>query len=219
MTPTNTSPAQTNRSRPPHHPSWTNYYQAVAGRPPRETLMAALEAFATEPLPSATARFAVDLGCGNGRDTVELLRQGYLVLAIDAEPEAIAQLNQRSDIDPARLETRIQSFESLSLPVNVDLINASFCLPFCPPEQFPTLWQKIVSALRPGGRFCGHLFGDRDTWIKYPNRSHHTRAQVDELLKPFDIELLDEEEHPGKTALGEEKYWHIFNIVARRNET
>lgn len=214
----NTSLPKNIQPTPSHQPAWTNYYRAVEGRPPRETLVAALDAFAAEPQTAATARFAVDLGCGSGRDTVELLRRNWLVLAIDGEPEAIAQLNQRPEIAPNRLETRVQSFESLSLPTQVDLINASFCLPFCLPEKFPMLWQTIVTALRPGGRFCGHLFGDRDSWIKYPNRSHFTRSQVDELLLPFEIELLDEEEHPGKTALGEEKHWHIYNIVARRRE-
>ncbi len=215
-----TQTAQTAQAPSSHHPVWTNYYRAVEGRPPRETLIAALDAFATDIgdglLPESTARLAVDLGCGNGRDTVELLRRNWSVLAIDGEHEAIDQLNQRQDIDPTRLETRIQSFESLTLPVNVNLINASFCLPFCSPAQFATLWQKVVAALRPGGRFCGHLFGDRDTWTKYPNRTHHTRSQVEQLLTPFKIELLEEEEHPGKTALGEEKHWHLYNIVARR---
>ena len=31
-----------------------------------------------------------------------------------------------------------------------------------------------------------------------------------------EIELLDEEDHPGKTALGEEKHWHLYKIVARK---
>jgi hypothetical protein len=28
--------------------------------------------------------------------------------------------------------------------------------------------------------------------------------------------MLEEEDHPGKTAIGEEKHWHIFHIVARK---
>lgn len=160
--------------------------------------------------------FAVDLGCGDGRDTVELLQQHWRVLAIDGEAEAIARLRQRPDINRTYLETRVQQFEDLTLPPEVDLINASFCLPFCPPAAFPNLWEEITVAVRPGGRFCGHLFGDRDTWATYPELSHHTRLQVEQLLTPFAVELLDEEEHPGKTALGEEKYWHLFNIVARK---
>jgi SAM-dependent methyltransferase len=199
---------------------WSDYYQAVAGRPPRETLLTALAAFDTE-LPSAKVRSivgnAVDLGCGDGRDTVELLRRHWRVLAIDGEPEAIARLRQRSDINRTYLETRVQAFEDLVLPPDVDLINASFCLPFCPPTHFIDLWEEMVNALRQGGRFCGHLFGDRDSWASYSDVSTYSREQVDALLSPFTIELLDEEEHLGKTALGDNKHWHLFNIVARKH--
>jgi tellurite methyltransferase len=202
----------------PHSPAghdWATYYQAVAGRPPRETLLKALAAFDEEPAPDQP-RWAVDLGCGDGRDTVELLRRGWRVLAIDGEPKAFDRLLSRADISSDLLQIQQMRFEALTLPSEVDLINASFCLPFCPPANFPQLWQTIVAALNPGGRFCGQLFGDRDSWTIYPNRSHHTREQVDALLQLFEVEWLEEEEHPGVTAIGDEKYWHIFHIVARK---
>jgi tellurite methyltransferase len=193
---------------------WSAYYSAVVGRPPRDTLLSALEHFEAEP---AEEKFAVDLGCGDGRDTVELLRRGWRVLGIDGEQEAIARLLSRPDINRDRLETQVVRFEAVSLPKQVDLVNASFSLPFCPPEHFPSLWEKIVSALRPRGRFCGQLFGDRDSWATYTSITHHTREQVEELLQSFELEMFVEEEHPGKTALGEEKYWHLFQIVARKH--
>lgn len=196
----------------PFERDWSAYYQAVEGRPPRETLLAALARF--EALPEKCPRFAVDLGCGDGRDTVEILQRGWRVLGIDGAAEAIARLQNRPDIDLNRLETLVMRFEDLVLPESVDLINASFCLPFCPPEHFSGVWNKIVTALRVGGRFCGQLFGDRDSWAIYPNMSHQTRAQVEELLQPFAVEWFQEEEHPGMTAIGEQKYWHIFHIVA-----
>ncbi|HKW53315.1 MAG TPA: class I SAM-dependent methyltransferase, partial [Stellaceae bacterium] len=59
---------------------WDEYYERVAGRPPRPTLLAALERFGAE-----GGQSALDLGCGDGRDTIELLRRGWRVLAIDAE--------------------------------------------------------------------------------------------------------------------------------------
>lgn len=197
------------------HRRWQDYYRAVEGRPPRPTLLAALDQFEGESSHSSPP-FAVDLGCGDGRDTVELLRRGWRVLAIDGEPEAITRLRQRPDLDRSGLETRVQRFEVLTLPPAVDLINASFCLPFCPPTDFPDLWEEIGIALRTGGRFCGQLLGNRDDWATYPDLTHHHRAQVEQLLTGFDIEQLDEEEHPGRTALGDEKYWHLFNIVARK---
>ncbi|NER79239.1 MAG: class I SAM-dependent methyltransferase [Leptolyngbya sp. SIO1D8] len=197
---------------------WSQYYQAVEGRPPRETLVKALNFFEAENphQQSKSRRLAVDLGCGSGRDTVELLRRGWRVIAIDGQAEAIARLRQHPDINRTYLETRVQPFENLTLPPEVDLINASFCLPFCPVEYFSDLWEAIVTALKPGGRFCGQLFGDRDSWSLYSNLNCHTREQVEELFSPFEFDFFDEEEHPGKTVLGEEKHWHIFQIVARR---
>ncbi len=194
---------------------WSAYYHAVEGRPPRETLLAALASFEAEQS-KVVPRFAVDLGCGSGRDTVELLQRGWRVLGIDGEAEASARLLSLPDIDLSRLTTLVMRFETLSLPESVDLINASFCLPFCPPEHFPSLWKQIVAALRFGGRFCGQLFGDRDSWAINTSMTHHTREQVEFLLQPFEIEMFQEEDRPGKTAIGEEKHWHIFHIVARK---
>jgi len=194
---------------------WTAYYSAVVGRPPRDTLLAVLAHFEIEES-AASSRFALDLGCGEGRDTVELLRRGWRVLGIDGEQEAIARLLSRPDVNRDCLETQAVRFEEVNLPEQVDLVNASFSLPFCPPEHFPSVWEKIVASLRPGGRFCGQLFGDRDSWAIYTSVTHHTREQVEELLQPFELEMFVEEEHPGQTALGEEKYWHLFQIVARK---
>jgi SAM-dependent methyltransferase len=202
-------------THPISEPDWVDYYRAVAGGLPRETLLKALTHFDVNPLPDRS-RLAVDLGCGDGRDTVELLHRGWRVLAIDGAPTAFDRLLDRPDLNHDLLQTQQMRFETLTLPSGVDLINASFCLPFCPPAAFPQLWDTIVTSLNPGGRFCGQLFGDRDSWAIYPNRTHHLRPQVEALLQPFEIEWLEEEEHPGVTAIGEEKHWHIFHVVARK---
>ena len=43
----------------------------------------------------------------------------------------------------------------------------------------------------------------------------HTRAEVDWLLAGLDVELLDEVEEDGKTAIGDPKHWHTYDVVAR----
>jgi SAM-dependent methyltransferase len=195
---------------------WSAYYNAVQGRPPRDTLLTALANFDGEITDNNSAKFAVDLGCGEGRDTLEMLHRGWRVLAIDGEQEGINRLLSNPEINHQDLQTGVMQFESLVLPESVDLINASFSLPFCQPVYFPRLWEIIMTSLRSGGRFCGQLFGDRDSWAIYPSMSHHTRQQVEELLQAFVVEMLEEEEHPGKTALEEDKHWHLFQIVARK---
>ena len=74
--------------------NWESYYEKTGTRPPRDTLLFALDRFETE-LSATDRRFAIDLGCGNGRDTIELLRRSWHVLAIDAEESAIAGLTSR----------------------------------------------------------------------------------------------------------------------------
>jgi tellurite methyltransferase len=187
---------------------FSGYYDATAGRPPRRTLLAALDGFGTD------CGFAVDLGCGDGRDTVELLRRGWSVLAIDAEADAIQRLHARAVSPNPRLETRQARFEDADWP-RCDLVNASFSLPLCPPERFPALWRRIVGALAPAGRFAGQFYGPRDGWAGRPGVTHHDRASLDALLAGFEIELFDEEETDSITPRGQPKHWHVFHIVAR----
>ncbi|MEM6400654.1 MAG: class I SAM-dependent methyltransferase [Cyanobacteria bacterium P01_D01_bin.116] len=194
--------------------SWSDYYKAVANRPPRETLLSALTNFERDN-EKEESRIAVDLGCGEGRDTVELLHRGWKVIAIDSQPEAIERLKNRCD-NETLLETRLSQFENIDLPSGVNLINASFSLPFCEPESFPDLWKQIFSSLISGGRFSGHLFGKKDSWAEDSTMNFHTLSDINLLLENFEVELLSEEDHPGKTALGHEKHWHIFHIVARK---
>src|SRR6266542_4973213 len=178
---------------------WTRYYDA-AGEQPRETLLFALERFDAGAGANEGGLFAVDLGCGTGRDTVELLRRGWRVLAIDAEAEAIQRLLGRGDLDSggaARLATQVAGFENAGWP-EADLINSSYALPFCPPNQFSAVWQRIVSSLRPGGRFSGHLFGDRDGWATQPDMSFQTREDAEELLRGLEVEHFEEVEEDGE---------------------
>ncbi len=194
---------------------WEEYYRATEGDPPGDTLVKALDLFAGETA-SSGRRFAVDLGCGSGIDSLELLRRGWHVLAVDREPEAIQRLRARLQPEQvARLETQIASFEDLMLPP-ADLVNASFSLPYCPPQNFDLFWSKIVMSIRVGGRFAGQFFGLHDSWAHDPTMNFHSQEEIKRLLSQFNVETFDEIEEEGKTSLGQDKYWHIFHVVARK---
>ncbi len=185
---------------------WRRYFDH-AGDDSRETLRDAIRRFETPGL-------AVDLGCGTGRDTAELLRAGWSVVAIDGEQEAIDRLHELVGDQGDRLTTLVARFDDATWPV-CDLVNASFSLPFCPPDRFDDLWRRIVDSIRPGGRFSGQLFGDRDAWAG-TGITVQTRAEVEELLRPFEVERLEEVDEDGSTLLGTPKHWHLFHVVARK---
>jgi trans-aconitate methyltransferase len=195
---------------------WPGYFEAVKGGEPRQTLLDAMALFDAQPAPDAP-RAAIDLGCGDGRDTVALLAKGWSVLAIDGHPQGIERLLARPDLPGTdRLQTRVQSFEQLDALPGCDLLNASFALPFCHPEHFDRLWTVITGCIRTGGRFAGQLFGERDEWSDIADRSHVTRSQAERLLGGFLLELFREEEKDATDAASNHKHWHVFHIVARK---
>ena len=192
---------------------WRAYYEATAGRPPRQTLLWALALEEREP----SRRRAVDLGCGDGRDTIELVRRGWSVTAIDAEQVAIERLTARPDLPSgAKLAALCGKFEQLVWP-EVDLVNASFALPLCPPTQFPALWRKIAASLASGGRFAGQLYGPRDDWARDSALTILGESEARALFSGYAIERFEVEESDAVTPRGKKKHWHIFHVVARKN--
>ena len=193
---------------------WPGYFASVLGKGARETLIAALDLFAQE---GFTAGLGVDIAAGEGRDALELLRRGWRVVATDNHPDAFPLLWSRvpETLRP-RLTTVEVDFAETEVP-DCDLVNASFALPFCRPEHFPALWRRIVAAIRPGGRFAGQFFGDRDSWAALPGRTHHSRDEIMKLLESFEIEVMNEEEKDDPPGLRSPKHWQLFHVVAKKH--
>jgi len=192
---------------------WKEYYKNTGNRPHRDTLEKALVRFDKEEV----VGHAIDLGCGNGRDTIELLRRGWSVLAIDAQASAIESLENRPELKnlKATLVTEVSRFENFSWS-GADLVNSSFALPLCRKTDFLKIWRCIFRSLRPGGRFSGQLYGNRDEWAGNPTNSHFTLSEVQTLTGYYDVEEFREEETDSVTPRGTPKHWHIYHIVARK---
>ncbi|WP_308259581.1 class I SAM-dependent methyltransferase [Pseudonocardia sp. H11422] len=193
---------------------WSAYYDTPITTAPHPTLTVALDAFDAE---TATGPLvAVDLGCGQGRDSLELLRRGWRVLAIDSDPDGVARLRRQAGRDHGgRLEVRLGRFEDERWPA-ADLVNASLTLGWCAADEFARLWDRVVRSLRPGGRFAGQLFGDRDRGGGFPTTTRLSRREVDVLLAGWDVEFFREESVDSMTPFGVPKHRHLYDVVARR---
>lgn len=191
---------------------WAAYYEKLRERPPRRTLIAALDRFG----PDAAGSLAVDLGCGDGRDVIEMLRRRWRVIAVDAEPEALRQLQARPLPTGNELTPLQARFEDVPLPLGLSLVNSSFAMSLCEPEGFHRVWERIREALPSGGRFSGQWYGPKDSWLGRPGMTFVSRDDALRLLDGFELEMFEEEEDDGVTPRGNAKHWHIFHIVARK---
>lgn len=192
---------------------WARYYEITVDRPAWETVRLAIERFAAD---TVDPRFAVDLGCGAGRDTRELLRAGWNVLAVDREPGAINAVEAATPADlRPNLQTRIADLADVDIPL-CDLVNASLSLPFVASEAFWRTWGRILDALPVGGRLAAMLFGDRDADAGDPSMTHPSPDAIRSSLTAFEIEHWVDREEDGRTALGEPHHFHMLELVARR---
>jgi trans-aconitate methyltransferase len=190
--------------------AWEDYYRAIEGRSPRPLFVDALEQ-------TNGPAVAVDLGCGDGTETLALLAAGWRVVAVDAVPEGIARLRASvPTASAARLTALVAPFHKADLRP-ADLVYAGLSLPFCDPSDFGEAWRRRAGAVRPQGILAAHFFGPRGTWADTPDMTFHTRADVEALLDGFDVLQLDEQDEDGEAVSGP-KHWHVFHVIARRQE-
>lgn len=184
--------------------------------PPSRELLDALARF--DRSKTARPRRAVDLGCGRGRDTRELLARGWRVLAVDGEWTALEALHREvPDEGRGRLTMCCSPFEGLDPLPRCDLVNAAMSLPFVRPPAFMPVWRLVVRAIRPGGRFAGSFIGARDEWASSaPGMTFHTVEQLEELFSGFRIEALREERTRRSMIDGGSRRVHVISVVAVR---
>ena len=106
---------------------------------------------AAHPRPGTTA---VDLGCGTGRLSIALARQGLNVIAVDISPAMLVCLQEKaSRAGVAGITCVAAPVEHFDIaPVKVDLVVSSYAFHFLRNRDKEKLLQTAACWLRPGGR-------------------------------------------------------------------
>ncbi|GAA3053804.1 MULTISPECIES: class I SAM-dependent methyltransferase [Actinomycetes] len=199
---------------------WAAFYRRTADRPPRPLLRDALAHLSTAARRAGDVHHAVDLGCGDGTETLHLLSAGFHVTAIDREQTAVDTVTTRAEDAELGdgLTTVCADLCSADLP-RVDLVLACLSLPFLREDDLVEVWQRLLASLHPGGILAAQLFGDRDSWATgetaVEGMTFHTRDDVESWVSGLTVLQLDEREYDGPSGRGP-KHWHVYDVIARR---
>ena len=158
----------------------------------------------------------IDLGCGAGRDSIFLIKNGWKVIAIDKEDTEKMIRSSLQEEEQNYLKFIKQDFENNIILQSCNLLVANSSLSFCNRKNFDDLWNKIVDSISKDGYFVGNFFGINDSWANRPNMAFFTKEEVIKLFSSFKIINFKEVAKNGKTALGVEKHWHVFNVIAKK---
>jgi len=129
-------------------------------------------AVAQRELPAALDRFrpggdVLELACGPGTWTGQLLRHASSVTALDASPEMLAlAASAVGDDENARFE--LADIFDWTPPQRFDVVFFGFWLSHVPPERFEEFWALVAACLVPGGRVFfvddGYRTADELVW-------------------------------------------------------
>ena len=155
---------------------------------------------------------AIDLGCGSGNESVYLLKKGINVTCIDRQLNKSFILNRLTEDEKNSVSFIEKSFEDSCLP-KTQLLMAFFSIPFCSPDKFDILWDKIYECIEINGYFVGQLFGNRDDWNNRKDINTFTIEEIKHYLERYEILKFEEIEYVRES---DNKKWHFYNIIAKK---
>jgi tellurite methyltransferase len=190
------------------HQDWSEYYDFTRTKPPYSLLVEALKYVKDRDK-------AIDIAGGALRDTRYLLDNGFDVMVIDNSPLLNDEAKRVNDV---KLHASAISFEEFDFPKDrYDLASAMFALNFCNPIHFDAVFNGIKDSLKPGGIFCAQLFGDRDEFSHYADKTYPSKDRLMKLLEDFEI-ISFKEKNPGESDTNGELMTsgHVLQFIARK---
>ena len=168
---------------------------------------------------------ALDLGSGEGRDTVFLAEAGFQVIARDVAPAGLEKtraLLARRSVPPERVDLALGDVRDFEYPPDTyDLALAANVYQFLPPEDVPFHIARLQAATKPGGLCVVGVFSPKMAEWGSPIGGFFA-ATPDELLEYFP-------QSGGWLPLDVTEFWHyrprdatmgswVF-VVARKEPT
>jgi len=185
-----------------------DYTEAIARCVPRYHEM--LHALLSYIPPTVPVRAVLDLGCGTGNLTLQVLRQfpDARIDAVDISGEMIRIAESRTGV--GRVSFVKEDFRCLTFPPeSYDLVVSSIAIHHLDDADKERLVAKVGSWLRPGGifTFCDQFRGATDHL--YSEHIRRWREAVSDALRPGEWEswMDHQERHDHHATIGEHFEW------------
>ncbi len=105
----------------------------------------------------------LDLGTGPATQAIALARRGYVVIATDIAPSAIAKARRAAQREAVRIDFRVDDILESKLPdAVVDAIMDRGVFHTLPPESRPAYVTTVRRILRPNGYLFLKVFSDEE---------------------------------------------------------
>ena len=157
-----------------------------------------------------TGNKAVDLGCGTGSDTEFLISKGFKVTAIDSD-EQVKDILDKKITNKTNLDIVIGDFSKIEIS-KADLILANMSL-FFVKDNFDEFLKNLLQRVDEKGFIAANFLGKEDDWNG--KRTTIEKEKLLEYFKNFNINYFSEEKYYKDTALGKNKFWHVYTIIAQ----
>ena len=166
---------------------------------------------------------ALDIGCGNGRNSIFLAKNGFNVHGIDFSSESIKWAKKNAHKDSVEINFECNSiFETELEPVGYDYINDSGCLHHIKPHRRQEYLIIVWNALKDSGNFGLVCFNPKgganiSDYDVYRERSMKgglafTKEKLETILKPYFkiIEIREMKEINNGELFGKDFLWTML---------
>jgi tellurite methyltransferase len=175
--------------------------------------------------PPLDEEIALDIGCGEGRDSIFLAKSGYRTIAMDISSEGIKKLSKKAQEFGLLIEARCLDILNFNFPVQYfDFVNSVTLLDHLEQDKIPQLIKSIKRSVKDNGIVFLEVFTKDDPGYSHNNPSSECANFIkhyfshEELISYFqDWEILKYEEKIEEDATHGPLHLHgIAVLIAKK---
>lgn len=159
----------------------------------------------------------LELGCGNGRDSLFFVEKGKLVRALDLSSKTIENL---SSLNIQNAEFVNQDFSNLTRFTDLDYVYSRFTMHSIDEETEEKVFSQLSQVLKVGGLFLMEARSTNDEKLEKTFGVDHFRRYLGfqatvEKLESLNFRVLEKQESQGLSPYKKEDPF-LIRIVAQR---